>query len=162
MHPFTLLFFLFPLLELTLLILAGMAVGGLTVLLWIVLSAVIGVAALQRAGWSTWQQGNWRQPRDGQSPAAQLADGVLLSAGGFLLFLPGLITDTLGLLLLLPATRRRVVGAFNRVASVSRWRGAASARAGSARSGHEGGVTLDGEFSRDDGTPRSPDDRRLP
>ena len=161
MHPFTLLFFLFPLLELTLLILAGMAVGGLTVILWVVLSAVIGVAALQRAGWKTWLQGDWRQQPGGESPAAQLADGVLLSTGGFLLFLPGLITDALGLLLLLPATRRRVVGAFSRIASVSRWSSSRTHSRSTYRR-DEGGVTLDGEYWRDESGTRRPDDHRLP
>jgi UPF0716 protein FxsA len=164
MHPVSLLFLLFPLLELWLLILAGRAVGALAIILWVILSAVIGLAALQRAGWKSWLRVDWRLRR-GESPAAELADGVLLGTGGFLLFLPGLLTDTLGLLLLLPATRRRVVGALARVASTSRWAGfQAQARARRNRHGDDG-VTLEGEYWRDDSQPandRHADDRRLP
>ena len=154
MHPFTFLLFLFPLLELTLLILAGMAFGGLAVVAWILFTGFIGISALQRAGWGTWRQGGWQQRQSAESPAAQLADGVMLSTGGILLFLPGLITDALGLLLLLPATRRRVVGALRRVAAASPFRTAAP--------GRNDNVTLEGEYWRDDGAPRPPHDRRLP
>ncbi len=46
---------------------------------------------------------------------AELTDGLLIAAGGVLLFLPGLVTDVAGLLLLLPPTRsivrRRLVRA---------------------------------------------------
>ena len=164
MHPVSLLFLLFPLLELWLLILAGMAVGAVAVILWVILSAIIGLAALQRAGWKSWMRTDWRLQR-GESPAAELADGVLLGTGGFLLFLPGLITDALGLLLLLPATRRRVVGALARVASVSRWSGFRTHGHASRDRGGDDGVTLEGEYWRDDGRPasdRHPDDRRLP
>lgn len=160
MHPFSLLFLLFPLLELVLLIMAGAAFGALAVILWILLSAALGIVALQRAGWKTWLRGDWRMPR-GESPAAELADGVLLSTGGFLLFLPGLITDALGLLLLLPSTRRRVVGALTRVASVSRW-SRFSQQANRQQQPGGDGVTLEGEFWRAEGGSERPDDRRLP
>ena len=38
----------------------------------------------------------------------ELTDGLLVAAGGVLLFLPGLVTDLAGLLLLLPPTRAMV------------------------------------------------------
>lgn len=46
---------------------------------------------------------------------AELTDGLLVAAGGVLLFVPGLVTDVLGLLLLVPpvraVARRRLVRA---------------------------------------------------
>ncbi|GAA4541621.1 FxsA family protein [Pseudonocardia xishanensis] len=39
---------------------------------------------------------------------AEVTDGMLVAAGGLLLFVPGLVTDLLGLLLLLPPTRALV------------------------------------------------------
>jgi UPF0716 protein FxsA len=39
---------------------------------------------------------------------AELTDGLLVAAGGVLLFVPGLVTDLAGLLLLLPPTRALV------------------------------------------------------
>ena len=46
--------------------------------------------------------------------------GLLLAAAGVLLLLPGMITDLLGLALLLPATRRRIVAAISRRATKRR------------------------------------------
>ena len=162
MPPFSLLFLLFPLLELVLLVLAGRAFGGLAVLLWILFTGAVGLAVLQRAGW---RRGGMSA---GVSPAAQLADGMMLGSAGFLLFLPGLITDALGLLLLLPITRRCVAGLFGRLVS-SRWAGFVMAgRSAGAdgrgphdpRTGH--GVTLEGEYWREEGGSARPEDRRLP
>jgi UPF0716 protein FxsA len=49
---------------------------------------------------------------------AEVTDGLLVAAGGVLLFVPGLVTDLAGLLLVLPPTRRlvrrRLVGAAER------------------------------------------------
>jgi UPF0716 protein FxsA len=41
-------------------------------------------------------------------PTAEVTDGMLVAAGGVLLFLPGLVTDLAGLLLVLPPTRALV------------------------------------------------------
>lgn len=41
----------------------------------------------------------------GRMPTGQLADAALVLVGGLLLFLPGYVSDLLGLLLLLPLTR---------------------------------------------------------
>jgi UPF0716 protein FxsA len=47
-----------------------------------------------------------------------MTDGMLVAAGGVLLFVPGLVTDLLGLLLVLPPTRalvrRRIVASAER------------------------------------------------
>lgn len=43
--------------------------------------------------------------RSGQLPTGRMADASLVLAGGILLTVPGLLTDVLGLLLLLPFTR---------------------------------------------------------
>ena len=56
-------------------------------------------------------------------PTAEVTDGMLIAAGGVLLFVPGLVTDVAGLLLLLPPTRslvrrRLVLAAERRVAGI--------------------------------------------
>jgi UPF0716 protein FxsA len=65
--------------------------------------------------------GLWLARREGLRAAQALADatdGMLVAAGGVLLFVPGLVTDLAGLLLLLPPTRslvrRRLVSAAER------------------------------------------------
>ncbi|MDO4785210.1 MAG: FxsA family protein [Propionibacteriaceae bacterium] len=48
----------------------------------------------------------------GRMPTGQLADAALVLVGGLLLFLPGYVSDLLGLLLLLPLTRSLVRSAL--------------------------------------------------
>jgi len=97
-------FILFPLLELALLIQVGSSIGVLATLLLILASAVLGGFLLRIAGPAT----AWRARArllSGEAPEQEMLDGLLLALGGFLLLLPGFISDLLGLLCLLPFTR---------------------------------------------------------
>lgn len=100
-----LLFVIVPLLELALLIQVGQVVGlGPTVLL--VLATGAGGAALaRREGLRTLAaiQGDLAV---GRLPGTALLDGAAILFGGALLLTPGILTDVLGLSLLLPVTRR--------------------------------------------------------
>jgi len=44
--------------------------------------------------------------QQGELPAQQILEGVLLAVAGVLLFIPGFLTDALGMIVLLPAPRR--------------------------------------------------------
>lgn len=87
----------------------------------------------------------------GQLLGAELAVGL----AGFLLMMPGLLTDTLALLLLIPPLRRRL-GALARVLFSAGQRGSAarpgtrgsSARRGSGASAERPVETIEGEFQR--------------
>lgn len=113
MGPRFLLFILFPLLELWLLLKVGALIGAVAVLALVVISALLGARVLQFAGWRTWLGSHWRLQR-GQSSAPELVDGFLLAVGGVLLLLPGLISDAIGLLLLIAPLRRYFAGHFFR------------------------------------------------
>lgn len=52
----------------------------------------------------------------GRMPTGQLADAALVLVGGLLLFLPGYVSDLIGLLLLLPLTRGLIRSALAFVA----------------------------------------------
>lgn len=104
MRPLFFLLLLYPLLELWLLIKVGTLIGALPVLALIALSGLAGLAIMRRAGWFAM----WRARATG-APAVALTDGFLVAGAGLLLFLPGLLGDLLGLLLLIPATRRSLV-----------------------------------------------------
>ncbi|WPP45451.1 FxsA family protein [Pseudomonas sp. AN-1] len=97
-------FILFPLLELAVLIAVGSHIGVLATLLLVVASALAGGFLLRIAGPAT----AWRARARllaGEAPEQEMLDGLLLALGGFLLLLPGLISDVLGILCLLPFTR---------------------------------------------------------
>jgi UPF0716 protein FxsA len=46
--------------------------------------------------------------RDGRMARDELTDGALIGLGGLLIMIPGLVSDLLGLLLVLPPTRRLI------------------------------------------------------
>lgn len=100
------LFFLFPALELYLLVKVGGLIGAVNMVLWVFASACIGMWAIRAQGQNAMLKA--RAELDaGRVPQLPFLDGLLLFLGGLLLILPGLITDAAGLLLLLPPVRRR-------------------------------------------------------
>ena len=93
-----------PIVELYILIKIGQLIGALPTI-GIVLATGIAGAGLAR------QQGNrvWfeiqSQMQQGVFPADRLIDGLLLVVAGAVLITPGVITDVLGFLILIPYTR---------------------------------------------------------
>ncbi|WP_035856303.1 FxsA family protein [Cryptosporangium arvum] len=90
--------------EITLLVRVGQEVGlGWTFLL-LVGSALLGSWLLRREGARA-----FRALREaaaaGRTPAKETAEGAVVLAGGLLMILPGLISDVVGLLLLVPPIR---------------------------------------------------------
>lgn len=98
---------LLPVIELVLLVRAGMAVGVLYLLAWILGTALLGMFFLRRQALGLLLQPQALQP--GDDAARLLLDAPLRALAGLLLILPGFITDAIGLLLLLPFVRRRVL-----------------------------------------------------
>lgn len=96
----------FPLLEIALLIKAGKAIGVLGVLAIIVLTAVVGVAAIRSHGLGAARRMAEALESGQELPEGLALDGALVVLAGGLLVAPGLITDTLGLVLLIPFVRR--------------------------------------------------------
>ena len=104
MAPWLLIFFLTPILEMYLLIEVGSTIGTLPTIALVMLTAVIGVALLRRQGLATLTRGLGRLQR-GEVPAQEMAEGILLAIAGALLLTPGFVTDAVGFVFLLPASR---------------------------------------------------------
>ncbi len=102
------LFTLVPLLELYLLIKVGSHLGAEATILLIVLTGGVGALMARMQGFQVIVQIRERL-REGVLPAAELLAGGLIVVGGLLLVTPGLLTDVVGLALLLPFVRSRVV-----------------------------------------------------
>lgn len=105
MPVFLILFIAFPLTELALLIFVGQAIGVLSTLGLVILTAVVGIALLQRQGYAALASAR-RKMEAGRLPAEEMVNGVFLAVGGMLLLLPGFITDFFGLCCLIPGIRR--------------------------------------------------------
>jgi UPF0716 protein FxsA len=113
---------LWPLAELFVIVELSEAIGFLWVLLLLIVSWPIGWRLIRHEG-----RAALRRLRDalsaGQAPTSAVVDGTLVLVGAVLLLVPGFITDTIGLLLLLPtrALARRAVLRNHRSARLNRF-----------------------------------------
>lgn len=113
---------LWPLAELFVIVELSEAIGFLWVLLLLVVSWPIGWRLIRHQG-----RAALRRLREalsaGQAPTSAVVDGTLVLVGAGLLLVPGFITDTIGLLLLLPtrALARRAVLRNHRSARLNRF-----------------------------------------
>jgi UPF0716 protein FxsA len=90
--------------ELGVLVAIGQAIGVLPTIGLLLVAAVLGTWLLRHEGRRTVRafQESVLQRRP---PEREMTDGVLIAAGGFLIVLPGFVSDIAGLLLLLPPIR---------------------------------------------------------
>lgn len=95
---------LIPLAEIYLFVELGDLLGGGVTLLWILATGIFGVSLMRRQGVATLTRARQEISR-GLPPGSLLAHGLLVFLGGFLLMVPGFLTDALGVLLLLPPVR---------------------------------------------------------
>lgn len=83
----------------------GEEIGGGFLLLWMAASVAAGVIVIRVSGGQALQRIRAAMARN-ELPARDLLDGLLLLLAGTLLILPGPVSDTAGLVLLLPLARR--------------------------------------------------------
>ncbi len=102
------LFFIVPLVEVYFLIEVGSVIGAGWTIFLVVLTAVIGVNLLRHQGISTLMRAN-QVMSQGQVPAMEMMEGILLAVGGALLITPGFFTDFFGFICLIPQTRRGII-----------------------------------------------------
>jgi UPF0716 protein FxsA len=159
MRVFLLLFLLFPVLELFVLVKVGMAIGFLPTFLLVVASSMLGVFIIRLAGFATALRARESLAR-GELPAQQMLEGLMVAVGGGLLLLPGFISDVLGLICLLPFTRKVLVNTLRKRAEDQAIRQRAFAddvraaggpeRPGAAHPGNRQPNVIEGEFEHRD------------
>ncbi|MCF7889595.1 FxsA family protein [Candidatus Bipolaricaulota bacterium] len=103
------LFTALPLIEIYLLIKVGNAIGYLLTALVVVGTGVVGALLARREGLSVLRRMR-KKFREGRMPAEELIDGVILLLSGAFLLTPGIVTDVIGLVGLIPFFRRGVRG----------------------------------------------------
>ena len=99
-----LLFIGIPFLEIALLVKLASLIGFWDTLLIQVVTGVAGATLAQRQGLTVWMQIQ-QELELGHMPADKLIDGVLIFGAGIVLLTPGLMTDLLGFIILIPGTR---------------------------------------------------------
>ena len=100
-----------PLLEIYLFIKIGSAVGAFNTIALILVTAIVGVAYARYEGFNTLKSG-MRQLIKNEIPIYEIISGATLAFAAFLLIFPGFATDILGILLVIPITRRLILGIF--------------------------------------------------
>lgn len=93
-----------PLVEIAGFIVVGQAIGILSTIGLVVLSAIIGLALLRHQGTGILRKLQ-EEARRGANPGSQLVHAALLVVAAFLLIIPGFVGDVVGLLLFIPAVR---------------------------------------------------------
>jgi UPF0716 protein FxsA len=89
----------------------GQAIGGLSTVLLVVITAFIGSSLLRQQGWSTMAKAQ-QSMSEGRTPAMEMMEGVVILVSGILLLTPGFLTDALGLLGLMPWSRSYFINHF--------------------------------------------------
>ncbi len=113
-----LLFVALPVIELALLIEVGRHIGTAATIGLVLGTGIFGAVAVRTQGLSVVRRIQSDLNR-GQVPAEGLIDGVMVFAGGVLLLAPGLLTDILGIVLVIPVTRRAIKLGLRRL--LERW-----------------------------------------
>jgi len=105
------LFVVMTLVEIYVLVTVGEAIGGISTVLLVVVTALVGSTLLKQQGWSIMAKAQ-ESIGKGQTPAFEMLEGVVILVSGVLLLTPGFITDAVGLLGLMPWSRRYFIDQF--------------------------------------------------
>tara|TARA_Y100001935_G_C17304626_1_gene511468 strand:+ start:27 stop:458 length:432 start_codon:yes stop_codon:yes gene_type:complete len=100
-----------PLIEIYLFIKIGSQIGAFNTVLLILTTAVAGVAYARYEGFNTLKSG-FSQLVKNEMPVYEIISGATLAFAALLLILPGFATDIIGILLIIPFTRRVILSKF--------------------------------------------------
>jgi UPF0716 protein FxsA len=148
--------FLYPMMELWSLIELGARTTAGVALLWVLVAGLVGLAAIRFAGTQVLTRLQAAQ-REGALQQKLLAGDMALAFAGLLLMVPGLISDSLALLIMVRPFRRLLgmLMGLRGVKTGAQFTHSFSQSQADAHARSEGGdgVILEGEFQEVDGTP---------
>jgi UPF0716 protein FxsA len=153
-----LVFIVVPMLELLLLIKVGQGIGALPTVALVIGTALTGAYIISRQSLAVVSRA-LEALSQGGTPVEPVLDGLFLMVAGALLLTPGLITDVLALVLLVPPLRRLIAR------TAMRWalrRTGVHAETFTAEAGtphwppSDDGSVIEGEFERIDERPAEP------
>ena len=104
LNQLLIIFIILPILELAVLLRLDNAIGLFQTIILIFLTGIIGAWLVRHQGINILFRIK-KEINNGNIPAKEMIDGVMLLIAGAVLITPGLITDTFGFLLLIPYTR---------------------------------------------------------
>ena len=104
---------LIPIVEIYLFIKIGSQIGAFTTIFLVFFTAVVGVYYARYEGINTLRSGVTQIIKN-QIPAHELISGAAIAFAAVLLIIPGFATDLIGFLLIIPITRRLILGRLNK------------------------------------------------
>ena len=104
---------LVPIIEIYLFIKIGSHIGAFNTISLIFITAIIGVIYARFEGLNTLRSG-FSQLVKNELPAYEIISGAAIAFAALLLIVPGFATDILGFFLILPFTRRLILGKFSK------------------------------------------------
>ncbi|ELR67103.1 FxsA protein [Photobacterium marinum] len=170
-----LLFIVVPIIEIALFVQLGGFLGLWPTIALVLVTAIVGASLVRSQGIATLMSVQSRL-QQGELPAQQIVEGVMLAVAGVLLLTPGFMTDALGMMVLLPAPRAMLAKQLMSRVKVQNMGSGFSAGFGSQGFGSQGpfeqqddpfrqrsseGDVFDGEFERKDEQKENDTDRRL-
>ena len=102
-----------PLVEIYLFIKIGSTIGAFNTIALILITAIVGVAYARYEGFNTLKSGMSQLLRN-EVPLYEIISGAALTFASILLILPGFATDILGLMLIIPVTRKIIFKFFSK------------------------------------------------
>ena len=104
---------LIPTVEIYLFIKIGSQIGAFSTIFLVFFTAVVGVYYARYEGINTLRSGITQIIKN-QIPAHELISGAAIAFAAVLLIIPGFATDLIGFLLIIPITRRLILGRLNK------------------------------------------------
>ena len=102
-----------PLLELYVLSLVEDRIGLINTLGLVVATGMLGAVVMKRQGAEVWISAQMRMAR-GEIPTEEILGGMMVLVGGAMMITPGIITDAVGLLLMVPAVRSLIIPSWSK------------------------------------------------
>ena len=97
-----------PIIEIYLFIKIGSQIGAFNTILLIIITAIVGVLYVRYEGFNTLKSGISQLVKN-ELPVYEIISGATLAFAAFLLILPGFATDLIGILLVIPITRKLIL-----------------------------------------------------
>lgn len=161
------LFIIIPIIEITVIMQVGALLGVWPTVAIVIFSAWLGAKYVRQQGLATLQSVQLKMAQ-GEMPSGEIVTGLMLLVAGVLLVTPGFVTDTFGLLLLVPSVREGIVKQVQKQIKVNQFKAGASFNHNAQGNvyqhesqehgftqdskpvSHHEGETLEGEFQRKD------------
>ena len=104
---------LIPIVEIYLFIKIGSQIGAFSTIFLVFFTAIVGVYYARYEGINTLRSGMMQIIKN-QIPALELISGAAIAFAAILLIIPGFATDLIGFLLIIPITRKLILGKLNK------------------------------------------------